>query len=214
MNVVLKPNEHSCGVSYMTADMEEFQECLNKIEVDDICRPGLHFTWTKNLHKVKAGNMTGVLKKLDRVMTNDEFLKQYPQANAKFLPYIISDHTPSILSMPSASKKVVKAFRFSNFLTDKQEFIPIVESNWSQGIHGFYMYQVVKKLKCLKRALNNLGWSKGNLFKRVEHLRDQLKDIQKAIDSDPPNHNLRSMEAALVEEFCDAQDDKEKFMCQ
>ncbi|PWA37105.1 RNA-directed DNA polymerase, eukaryota, Reverse transcriptase zinc-binding domain protein [Artemisia annua] len=40
MNVILQPNEHSCGVSYLTADMIEFQDCLNKIEIEDICRSG------------------------------------------------------------------------------------------------------------------------------------------------------------------------------
>ena len=134
MNVILQPNEHSCRVSYMTADMIEFQDCLNKVEVEDICRSGLHFTWTKNLHKAKVEDMTRVLKKLDRVMTNEEFLLKYPQVNAKFLPYIISDHTPSILSIPTNVKKKVKPFRFSKFLTRKQEFIPIVKEKWSPEV--------------------------------------------------------------------------------
>ncbi|GKA45646.1 RNA-directed DNA polymerase, eukaryota, reverse transcriptase zinc-binding domain protein [Tanacetum coccineum] len=66
MNVTLHPNKHSYGSSTMTADMMEFQDCLNEIEVEDICKSSLHFTWTKNLHKTKAGIMSGILKKLDR----------------------------------------------------------------------------------------------------------------------------------------------------
>ncbi|GJY19375.1 RNA-directed DNA polymerase, eukaryota, reverse transcriptase zinc-binding domain protein, partial [Tanacetum coccineum] len=54
LNVTLRPNGHSCGSSVMTTDMLEFQECLNKIKVEDICRSGLQFTWTKNLQKTKA----------------------------------------------------------------------------------------------------------------------------------------------------------------
>ncbi|GJS22552.1 RNA-directed DNA polymerase, eukaryota, reverse transcriptase zinc-binding domain protein [Tanacetum coccineum] len=119
INVTLYPNEHSSGSSRMTPDMMEFQDCLNKIEVEDICKSGLHFTWTKNLKKTKAGDMTGILKKLDRVMSNEEFINQYPKAHAKFLSYIISDHTPSILCITTAFKKKIKAFRFSNFLIDK-----------------------------------------------------------------------------------------------
>ncbi|GJS14636.1 RNA-directed DNA polymerase, eukaryota, reverse transcriptase zinc-binding domain protein [Tanacetum coccineum] len=37
MNVNLYPNEHSCGTSIMNSDMMEFQDCLNAIEVEDIC---------------------------------------------------------------------------------------------------------------------------------------------------------------------------------
>ncbi|GJZ08736.1 RNA-directed DNA polymerase, eukaryota, reverse transcriptase zinc-binding domain protein [Tanacetum coccineum] len=83
MNVILHPNEHSCGSSIMNPDMMEFQDCLNAIEVEDICSSGLHFTWTKNLHKVKMGNMTGVLKKLNRIMSIKDFIKNFPQAHAK-----------------------------------------------------------------------------------------------------------------------------------
>nr|GEU85615.1 hypothetical protein [Tanacetum cinerariifolium] len=68
LNITLQPNEHSCGSLVRTSDMLEFQECLNNIEVEDICSSGLHYTWTKNLQMTKAGNMTGILKKLDRVM--------------------------------------------------------------------------------------------------------------------------------------------------
>ncbi|GKF43377.1 RNA-directed DNA polymerase, eukaryota, reverse transcriptase zinc-binding domain protein, partial [Tanacetum coccineum] len=142
MNVTLHPNEHSCGSSILTADMVD---SLNEIEVDDLCSSGLHFTWIKNLHKAKVGIMTGILKKLDRVMSNEEFINQYPLANAKFLHYIIYDHTPFILCIPSIIKKKAKAFRFSNYVTDKQEFIPIIKKKWNQNVHGFYMYQVVKK---------------------------------------------------------------------
>ncbi|GJW27925.1 RNA-directed DNA polymerase, eukaryota, reverse transcriptase zinc-binding domain protein [Tanacetum coccineum] len=147
INVTLYPNEHSSGSSVMSLDMIVFLDFLNKIEVDDICKSGLHFTWTKNLQSTKAGNMIGILKKLDRVISNEEFINQYPKAHAKF----------------------------SNFLTDKHEFLPIVKEKWSKEVKGFYMYQVVQNMKSLKSPLNNLRWCKGSLFKRVVSLRDELK---------------------------------------
>lgn len=76
----------------MSTDLQEFQNCLNLIEVGDICSSGLQFTWTKNLHRVKDGNQSGVLKKLDRVMANNEFLSKFPQCHAVLytLHHIIS----------------------------------------------------------------------------------------------------------------------------
>ncbi|GJW24027.1 RNA-directed DNA polymerase, eukaryota, reverse transcriptase zinc-binding domain protein [Tanacetum coccineum] len=97
----------------MKMDME-FKIGVWNIRVEDICSFGLHFTWTKNLHKAKVGIMTGVLKKLDRIMFNEGFIKDFPQALAKFLPYIISDHTPVILCIPSNLKKKIKAFSKGN----------------------------------------------------------------------------------------------------
>ncbi|GJU84292.1 RNA-directed DNA polymerase, eukaryota, reverse transcriptase zinc-binding domain protein [Tanacetum coccineum] len=147
MNVTLKVSEHSCGRSFMTTDMVEFQECLNKIEIEDICKIGLHFTWTKNLQKTKDGDMTRILKKLDRVMTNEEFIKKFANAHAKFLPYIISDHTLSFLCIPTSVKKKAKAFRFSNYLTDKQEFLHIVKDKWSADIHGYPHTHILRNTK-------------------------------------------------------------------
>ncbi|GKB32371.1 hypothetical protein Tco_0871772, partial [Tanacetum coccineum] len=46
-----------------------------------------------------------ILKKLDRAMSNKEFIKQFPNVHAKFLSYIISDHTPCVLCLPTGIKK-------------------------------------------------------------------------------------------------------------
>ncbi|GKB77893.1 hypothetical protein Tco_0944788 [Tanacetum coccineum] len=214
MNVTMNTSEHSSGSSSITADMVEFNDCINKIEVEDVCRSGLHFTWTKNLHKAKAGILTGVLKKLDRVMSNEEFIKQYLQARAIFLPYIISDHALVVLCIPSKMKRKIKAFKFSNFMTDQKEFLPIVKDQWDKEIKEFHIYKVVKKLKKLKSPLNKLGWNKGNLFKRVKDLRSRLQKVHTQFDADPHNIQLRDIEARLLEEFLEAEDHEEKFLFQ
>ncbi|GJR86569.1 RNA-directed DNA polymerase, eukaryota, reverse transcriptase zinc-binding domain protein [Tanacetum coccineum] len=41
MNVILNPNEHSCGTSIINSDMVEFQDCLNAIEIEDISSSSL-----------------------------------------------------------------------------------------------------------------------------------------------------------------------------
>ncbi|GKD81358.1 hypothetical protein Tco_1348197, partial [Tanacetum coccineum] len=40
----------------------DFNDCVNMIEVEDLCSSGLFFTWTKNLKKAREGDETGVLK--------------------------------------------------------------------------------------------------------------------------------------------------------
>ncbi|GKG30900.1 hypothetical protein Tco_0423388, partial [Tanacetum coccineum] len=61
------------------------------IEVMDINSSGLHFTWNQ---KPKGG--CGLLKKLDRIMGNTEFIDTFPGAYALFQPYRISDHSPTV----------------------------------------------------------------------------------------------------------------------
>ena len=100
-------------------------------------------------------------------MSNTEFINKYPQSNAKFLPYIISDYSPVILCIPTNVKKKRKAFRFANFVADKKNFKNIVKEIWDNKVDGFHMFQVVKKLKLLKHPINKLGWEKGSVYQRV-----------------------------------------------
>nr|GEZ89156.1 RNA-directed DNA polymerase, eukaryota, reverse transcriptase zinc-binding domain protein [Tanacetum cinerariifolium] len=100
-NVSLHVDNHSEGMSFATQDMIDFHECINDVEMDDICKYGLHFTWTKSLLNHNAI----VLKKFDRIIGNDTFLVEYNNANVVFLPYGISDHNPAILICPQVMKK-------------------------------------------------------------------------------------------------------------
>ncbi|GJR48284.1 RNA-directed DNA polymerase, eukaryota, reverse transcriptase zinc-binding domain protein [Tanacetum coccineum] len=73
--VTLNVNEHFAGSSYITSDLKEFKECVNQLEVEDLCSSGLYFTWTKNLLQIKRGDLYGILKKLNRIMVNDAFVE-------------------------------------------------------------------------------------------------------------------------------------------
>ncbi|GJW99861.1 hypothetical protein Tco_0183775 [Tanacetum coccineum] len=94
MNVTLKSGEHSAGKSSMTSDMNEFKDCINNIEMEDVVSSGLFYTWTKNLFKAKTCNTTGVLKKLDKIIGSEEFIdKTFKFANfiadkKEFLPLV------------------------------------------------------------------------------------------------------------------------------
>ncbi|GKD74538.1 RNA-directed DNA polymerase, eukaryota, reverse transcriptase zinc-binding domain protein [Tanacetum coccineum] len=143
-NVTLNPNEHSSGSSSVTSDMMEFKECINQVEAEDLSSAGLHFTWTKNLLKVKLGDYFGILKKLDRIMVNEDFMSKYPQAHAIFMPYSIFDHNPALLIIPNGMRFKRKSFKFANYITEKEEFCKIVEDKWKDDIGGWNMYNLVK----------------------------------------------------------------------
>ena len=165
MNVNLDPKEHSSGSSSMTKNMMEFKECVNMIEVEDIKSNGLFYTWTKNLHKTKTGDCTGVLKKLDRVTGSEEFICKYSNAHAIFLPYLISNHYPVILVIPNVVQTRKKAFRFSNFVTDNDEFHEVVKKYWGAYNSGCQMFKAVKNLRLLKPHLKRLAWKMGMFLK-------------------------------------------------
>nr|GEU43234.1 hypothetical protein [Tanacetum cinerariifolium] len=68
-NVALDLPDVYSGASRLSVPMYDFKDCVANIEVMDINRSGLQFTWNQ---KPRWGS--GVLKKLDRVMGNVELL--------------------------------------------------------------------------------------------------------------------------------------------
>ncbi|GKB12215.1 hypothetical protein Tco_0846138 [Tanacetum coccineum] len=108
--------------------MRDFQDCINEIEMEDLCSSGLQFTWTKSLK-------------------NPKFLSSHNSAYANFLPYGISNHSPAILNWRGVVKKSHKAFRLAKYVTEKEEFGDIVKDGWKKDINGHAMFQLVHKLK-------------------------------------------------------------------
>lgn len=96
------------GMSALTRDMQEFEHCVNEIEVEDACSSGMHFTWTQKMLNPSAG----ILKKLDRIMVNGNFIMKFAKAYVTFLPNGISDHSPALLQFPQNREKKPKPFRF------------------------------------------------------------------------------------------------------
>ncbi|GJW60771.1 hypothetical protein Tco_0110106 [Tanacetum coccineum] len=80
------------------------------------------YTWTQ---KPKGGH--SILKKLDRIMANLEFNDVFMGAHAMFKPYRISDHTPSVLCIPTLGKAKPKPFKFFNVLIFLELFLDVVQ---------------------------------------------------------------------------------------
>ncbi|GJY69226.1 hypothetical protein Tco_0472208 [Tanacetum coccineum] len=162
------------GSSSLNSAMMEFKDYVADIEVMDINCSGLHFTWNQ---KPKGGG--GILKKLDRIMGNVEFLDSFPGAHAFFQPYQNSDHSPA-----------------------------------NVDVSGQHMFQITAKLKALKKPLRKLVHDQGNLHDRVNKLRHELDEVQKALDLNPTDQQLCEEEAIYVQAFNEAKVDEEHFLKQ
>ncbi|XP_071727327.1 uncharacterized protein [Rutidosis leptorrhynchoides] len=125
-NTTRRVNEYSSGCSTTSEDMKEFNDCIFDVEIEDVGSTGFHFTWTNSLKNPQCV----ILKKLDRIMSNEEFLANYPQAFGTFLPYLVSDHSPTILTMPNGLLTKKKSLRIMNHIASKVEFLKIVEQGW------------------------------------------------------------------------------------
>ncbi|GJS11309.1 RNA-directed DNA polymerase, eukaryota, reverse transcriptase zinc-binding domain protein [Tanacetum coccineum] len=107
-----------------------------------------------------------------------------------------------------------KPFKFANYIADKSDFLINVEKIWKEQIHGHHMFQLVKKLKMPKKNLRHLNWRNGNVFERVNFLREGLKKAQLEVNLFPHDNNKKHMAASILEEYLEAKDDEEKLLFQ
>ncbi|GJU42757.1 hypothetical protein Tco_1195714 [Tanacetum coccineum] len=122
-----------------------------------------------------------------RIMANMEFNDQFVGAYAIFRPYRVSDHSPSMLCLPTLYKVKPKPFKFFNVVARHERFMEVVKE---------------------------LLYEKGNLHANVIRLRTELDSIQTLLDADPFNASLREAEAACVVEFNQAAIMEERFLKQ
>ncbi|GJU77454.1 hypothetical protein Tco_1274524 [Tanacetum coccineum] len=208
-NASLYLHDSSAGNSCIDISMSEFKECVEEIEVMDVQNSGLHYTWSQ---KPKGKN--GLLRKIDRIMANLDFNDKFIGGHTIFKPYRNSDHSPSILYIPTVTKLKPKPFKFYNIITGNAKFKEVVMEGWSMQVSGFHMYRVVQKLKNLKKPIRKLLYEKGNLHKNVNLLRDDLDRVQTCLDMDPFNTSLREEEANTIAAFNEACVMEEKFLKQ
>ncbi|KAI3680154.1 hypothetical protein L2E82_50614 [Cichorium intybus] len=208
-NVALDIKDSTSGSSGISRAMEDFRDCVNLMEMEDLNYKGLFYTWTKS-----PNGSGGILKKIDRVMGNTYFVASFPSSTVNFLPYRSSDHTPAVLSLPQRAPFQPKPFKFPNFLTYKEDFKQIVASSWNPNITGYRMYKVFKNLKNLKVPIRKMLRNQGNLFSKVISLRNELDRVQIALDRDPFNKDLREEQCRYLLAYNEASLDEERFLKQ
>nr|GEY95222.1 hypothetical protein [Tanacetum cinerariifolium] len=169
--------------SSFNISMREFKECVEEIEFRDVQRSGLRFTWSQ-----KPKGKDGLLKKIDRIMANVDFNNVFVGAHAIFKPYRASDHSPSVLNIPTLTKHNPRPFKFFNVVIRNERF--------------------------KQNPLRKLLYEKGNFHTNVTRLRGDLDRAQICLDADPFNVYLRENEATTVVAFNDSLIMEERFLKQ
>ncbi|KAJ9536655.1 hypothetical protein OSB04_un000128 [Centaurea solstitialis] len=203
-NAMLFQHDGYGGSSRRNVDMEEFFLCMEDVELFDVSYGGIQYTWSQ---KPLGGD--GILRKLDRILSNVEFTALFRDAHVRFLPRGVSDHSPGLLSFGGDIRKIVTGFRFDNFVVQHPNFHQVVVDSWQSTVVGSFMYQLVCKLKSLKKPLRQLRARYGDLSKRVVFLKTELDIIQTSLDSDPGNRMLQEDLAHIFLAYQQAKTDEE-----
>ncbi|KAK7259414.1 hypothetical protein RIF29_25021 [Crotalaria pallida] len=106
-----------------------------------------------------------------------------------------------VIHWPNAVRTTGQSFKFLNHLTLDDEFIQIVNQNWSRRREGCAMFRIMRNLDQLKAGLKDLNQRK---FKSIDvkeaQAREKLDYIQNLLQSDPMNNHLLKLEKEAREE--------------
>ncbi|XP_074277115.1 uncharacterized protein LOC141600765 [Silene latifolia] len=145
---------------------------------------------------------TRVYSRIDRFLINHEWLSLYPNSYAYFLNEGLFDHNPCICyrRLDRAIRKT--HFRYFNMWGQASDFLDIVRSEWEESIMGCKMFQVVSKLKCLKKPLKQLNRAKfSDIEKAADLARLLLDNIQTKLHQTPLDQDLLAAEKDAVQKY-------------
>lgn len=90
--------------------IQHFQDA----NISDLKFKGCKFTWSN-----RSMGVRGITSKLDRVLVNPQWLAEFNDSEAEFLPAGVSDHSPMVVSIFKKLHKGRKPFKFYNFWTQE-----------------------------------------------------------------------------------------------
>ncbi|KAL4284184.1 hypothetical protein GQ457_16G024570 [Hibiscus cannabinus] len=171
-NVIASPEESSDfnGSQVLCADMRDFLDCMDSLEVSDHPYNGPQFTWS-NLQSESF-----LARKLDRALVKSSWIDLLPHSCVEFLAPGVSDHCPILVWLERRLFSLRKPFKFFNFWVKHPNFLNIVEDSWCAPVVGNPMCILFEKLKRLKKALKALNASHfSDISVRVQEQRKKLE---------------------------------------
>ncbi|XP_056685596.1 uncharacterized protein [Spinacia oleracea] len=185
-----KERERNCGVTYVVLAVV----CLS---LEDVKAAGHFYTWNN-----KQEGDARVFSKIDRALGNDLWFQNYPNAEADFLTEGEYDHCPIVLAVYPIDSIAKKPFRYFSMWKYADGYTDLVKTNWSKGVVGTRMYQVVQKLKRMKgvfRELNNTGFN--DIHAADLKARQDLEKCQKDLHSNPSDSVLADREVEAAKKY-------------
>ncbi|GJR54178.1 hypothetical protein Tco_1404699 [Tanacetum coccineum] len=179
-NATLFLEESTASSSRIDIAMREFKECVNDIEVTDVQSTGLQFTWNQ-----KPKGNDGILKKLDRIMVNMVFNSEFVGSHAIFKPYRNSDHSPSVLCIPSVTKEKPKPFKFCNIITKHERFEDTVRNMWGMeeaACVNNFNHALIEEERFLKQKAKVLWLKEGDSNSAYFHKTVKSRTSRSRID--------------------------------
>ncbi|XP_074300652.1 uncharacterized protein LOC141631951 [Silene latifolia] len=189
--------EERIGSLVTEAEIRRFTTCVEECEIADVHAHEALYTWTNK--KEEDGRR---VCRIDISLVNMEWLLAFPEMTATFLPEGLFDHNPCIMALWSTPEKKNNSLKYFNMWGQDEKFIGIVEDVWRRQIDGIPMFQIVRKLKMLRKDLKELNKEAfSNVEAAARLAKIQLESIQLQMQEDMTNTHLWEQESGAANTY-------------
>ncbi|XP_019239635.1 PREDICTED: uncharacterized protein LOC109219618 [Nicotiana attenuata] len=157
--------EDRVGSKVTYAEIKEFKECVEQCGLHELKSSGCFYTWSN-----KQEGQDRVLSRIDRVITNNDWVNKLPASEVHYMPAGVYDHSPTMIKWEGTGAPKTRIFRYYNMWSIDNSFMTRVEGSWRQPIQGTNIFRVVGKLNRLTKVLIKLYKDK---FAEVEKKEDE-----------------------------------------
>ncbi|KAK9723629.1 hypothetical protein RND81_05G013800, partial [Saponaria officinalis] len=208
-NVTLYDADRNSSYAADRASIEDFRKCCANNGLVDLPYTGLTLTWCN-----KQAGLDRTWCKLHRVMGNAVWFQNFGVA-AVFLPPGISDHSPALLNLESMVGRKRGSFKFLNGWLQDPRVHTVIQEAWEDTVKGTKMFQLVSKLKGVKRQLQDFHRSH---FSNISHMvilaREALALVQSELNLRPCDDSLIEREKSLLQALLKVQGIESSFFQQ
>lgn len=162
-----------------------FVDMIYECKLKTLSGKGVDYTWSNK--RKEGGN---VQEKIDRVLTNIEWIEKFPNSVVQQMPMVGSDHCLLVLQQKVKEKKARRCFKFESFWSEENECVDVVKENWKTDRKGSYSFKLMRKLRTCSRGLAE--WSKihfPNTSEQIEVVMAKLVELQNG-EQNEENLNL------------------------
>lgn len=205
-NIVRKQSERSIANNFDIAAADEFNSCLEDIDMEDLNSTGFFFTWSN-----KRGGLGNVRSGIDQAVVNSLWQNKYFESEAVVLAPGMSDHYPIIASVrPRMGRR--KPCGFFYFWMSHGKFSVVLLQAWSKEFNASPMYKLYKKLRELKSLLKSFNTEfYSDIQKRVLNAQEELTSIQEQCAALPCDIDLHNKEKDYLVKYYELSAAEEAF---
>ncbi|KAI5423833.1 hypothetical protein KIW84_030161 [Lathyrus oleraceus] len=169
-NNVLKEEDRIGGQPVSYAEYRDLDEMMHNVSLFENVSKGSYFTWS-NKHT------QGIIhSRIDRMVSNIQWLQKYPDAVVENLAPNISDHTPVKVSVSQQQIRKGSMFKFLNCSVKEPTYMQIVKNSWQEEVIGNNMYRLWRKLLRLQPILKKLNSQYSDIQDQIQKARQLLLD--------------------------------------